>query len=56
MKKMIKISSLLVFAMLLKSCASGYKKINPEKINYASKSIESNISLEYKYDLFEKKI
>jgi hypothetical protein len=55
MKKMIKISSLLVFAMLLNSCASGYKKINPEKINYASKSIESNISLEYKYDLLEKK-
>lgn len=55
MKKMIKISSLLVFAMLLDSCASGYKKINPETINYASKNIESNILLEYKYDLLEKK-
>jgi len=55
MRKMIKISSLLVFAMLLNSCASGYKKINPETINYASKSIESNILLEYKYDLLEKK-
>lgn len=52
---MIKISSLLVFAMLLNSCASGYNKINPERINYASKSIESNISLEYKYDLLDKK-
>lgn len=52
---MIKISSLLVFAMLLNSCASGYKKINPEAINYASKSIESNILLEYKYDLLERK-
>ncbi len=52
---MIKISSLLVFAMLLDSCASGYKKINPETINYASKNIESNILLEYKYDLLEKK-
>ena len=52
---MIKISSLLVFAMLLNSCASGYKKINPETINYASKSIENNILLEYKYDLLEKK-
>lgn len=55
MKKMIKISSLLVFALLLDSCASGYKKINPETINYASKNIESNILLEYKYDLLEKK-
>jgi PBP1b-binding outer membrane lipoprotein LpoB len=55
MKKMIKISLLLVFVMLLNSCASGYKKINPETIYYASKSIESNILLEYKYDLLEKK-
>ena len=55
MKKMIKISSLLVLVLLLNSCASGYKKINPEKLNYVSKSIENNILLEYKYDLLEKK-
>jgi hypothetical protein len=55
MKKMIKNCSLVVFAILLNSCASGYKKINPETINYASKSIEGNILLEYKYDLLEKK-
>ena len=52
---MIKNCSLVVFAILLNSCASGYKKINPETINYASKSIEGNILLEYKYDLLEKK-
>lgn len=52
---MIKISSLFTFAMLLTSCASSYKKINPETINYNSKSIESNILVEYKYDLLEKK-
>lgn len=52
---MIKISSLLIFTMFLNSCASGYKKINPETINYVSKSIENNIVLEYKYDLLEKK-
>lgn len=52
---MIKISSLLISAMLLTSCASRYKKINPETINYSSKSIESNILVEYKYDLLEKK-
>lgn len=55
MKKIIKISSLLVLVLLLNSCASGYKKINPEKLNYVSKSIENNILLEYKYDLLEKK-
>ena len=55
MKKMIKNCSLVIFAILLNSCASGYKKINPETINYASKSIEGNILLEYKYDLLEKK-
>lgn len=52
---MIKLSSLLLFAILLNSCASGYKKINPQTINYVSRSIESNILLEYKYDLLEKK-
>jgi hypothetical protein len=52
---MIRISLLLIFAMLLNSCASRYRKIDPETINYVSKSIESNILLEYKYDLLEKK-
>jgi hypothetical protein len=52
---MIKISWFVVLAMLLNSCASGYKMINPQTINYVSKSIENNILLEYKYDLLEKK-
>lgn len=55
MIKIIKISSIVVFTVLLNSCASGYKKINPEIINYSSKSIDNNILLEYKYDLLEKK-
>lgn len=55
MIKTIKISLLLVFAMFLNSCASGYKKIDPKTINYGSKSIENNILLEYKYDLLAKK-
>lgn len=55
MIRMIRISSLLAFAILLNSCASGYKKINPKTVNYASKSIENNILLEYKYNLLEKK-
>lgn len=52
---MIRISLLLVFTMLLYSCASGYKKIDPKTVYYASKSMESNILLEYKYDLLDKK-
>lgn len=55
MNKMIRITALLVFALFLNSCASGYKKINPTAINYGSKSLETNVLLEYKYDLLFKK-
>jgi hypothetical protein len=55
MIKIIKISLLLAFAIILNSCASGYKKINPKTSYYGSKSIENNILLEYKYELLEKK-
>jgi hypothetical protein len=51
---MIKISPLFSFAMLLNGCASGIKnKSWNNKLRI--KSIESNILLEYKYDLLEKK-
>lgn len=52
---MIRIFSLLAIAILLNSCASGYKKINPNTANYGSKSIENNILLEYKYESLQKK-
>jgi len=55
MIKIIKISFLITFSILLNSCASGYKKIDPTTVNYSSKSIENNIALEYKYQLLEKK-
>ena len=55
MIKMIKISLVLAFAVLLNSCAGGYKKINPKMSYYASKSIENNILFEYKYASLEKK-
>jgi hypothetical protein len=52
MKKWLKL--VLVFAILLNSCASGYKnKSWNDKLRV--KSIESNILLEYKYDLLKKK-
>ncbi|KAF2337259.1 hypothetical protein [Flavobacterium daemonense] len=52
---MTRITLLLLLTVLLNSCASGYKKINPTAINYSSKSIDNNIALEYKYDLLFKK-
>lgn len=55
MNQTLKISLLLTSVMLLNSCASGYKKINPESINYVSKSIDNKIVLDYKYDLLYKK-
>lgn len=55
LEKMIKTSALIIFAMLLNSCASGYKKINPETLNYASKNIDHAILFEYKHDLLAKK-
>ena len=55
MIKTIKMSSLLVFALLLNSCASGYKKINPRTLSYNSKNTENNVTLEYKYELLHRK-
>ena len=55
MIKILKISCVIVLVSILNSCASGYQKINPKGINYVSKNIDSNILLEYKYDLLQKK-
>ena len=40
---------------LLTNCASGYKLINPETINYKSGDQAEGVSLQYKYDLLDKK-
>lgn len=55
MRKTITISILLVFTLFLNSCASRYQTINPESLNYVSRSLENNILLEYKYDLLAQK-
>ncbi len=55
MIKITRIGLLLIFAILLNSCACGYKKIDPKTTYYASKSIDNNVLLEYKYDLLHKK-
>ncbi len=55
MIKFFKISVLALSVLFLNSCASGYKKIQPKTINFASRSENNTIVLEYKYDLLEKK-
>ena len=53
--KPIKIALLLFTISMLTSCASGYKLIKPESINYISANETDNVKLEYKYDLLDKK-
>ena len=53
--KILKIIFLSSCALLLNSCASGYKSINPSSINYVSKNINNAVTLEYKYDLLDNK-
>ncbi len=41
--------------ILLTNCASGYKLINPEQISYKSSHESEGVTLQYKYDLLDKK-
>lgn len=52
---MKRIFLLLAITILLSSCASGYKTINPNTLNYRSNSIDQQVLLEYKYELLDKK-
>lgn len=53
--KKTKILLAFLVCLLLSNCASSYKKIAPETLNYSSKNILNGISFEYKYDLLTKK-
>ncbi|TYP99984.1 hypothetical protein C7447_101592 [Tenacibaculum adriaticum] len=53
--KLLKKIFLLSVIILLTSCASGYKTINPNSLNYISNSTDKGVLLEYKYELLEKK-
>jgi hypothetical protein len=46
---------LLCGVLILNSCASGYKPIQPTSLNYISNSSSNGVTLEYKYDLLKKK-
>lgn len=53
--KIIRIALLFITLSAFASCASGYKKIEPRSINYISTSVTDRVTLEYKYDLLDKK-
>ena len=53
--KTSKIGVLLATIIILSSCASSYQKINPNRLNYNSIDTKNGISLEYKYNLLNKK-
>jgi hypothetical protein len=46
---------LIAICLFLTSCASGYKKINPEMIRYTSRNESNAVILEYKYDVLKRK-
>lgn len=52
----MKIRLLLLCALiLLSSCATGYKNINPQNLNYSSSEEKEGVKIEYKYDVLKKK-
>jgi hypothetical protein len=53
--KILKLTTFLLGLLILNSCASGYKNIQPEQLMYNSINKEGEVSLEYKYDLLRKK-
>lgn len=53
--KLTKIIFLLSIPFLLNSCASRYKTIQPTTLNYISNNTLNGVTLEYKYDLLDKK-
>lgn len=53
--KLIKITLFITIGILLNSCASGYELTSPNTINYISTNTNSGVTLNYKYNLLEKK-
>lgn len=46
---------LIVVAIILNSCASNYKTIDPNTLNYTFNDFKDGVLLEYKYELFNKR-
>jgi len=52
--KNIKLFLLLIVSLSITSCASSYRPILPEEIEYINKTESQDVTLEYKFDLLEK--
>ena len=53
--KLIKTFSLFISTLCLVSCASGYRMIQPKSINYISINEADGLTLQYRYELLDKK-
>jgi hypothetical protein len=53
--KIIKIALLFIAIASITGCASGYKMIEPNTINYVSTYENDSVRLDYKYNLLDKK-
>ena len=53
--KLLKFISLVLFFFILSSCASGFKTINLNTLNYLSNNTDKGVRLDYKYNLLNKK-
>lgn len=53
--KLLKLSLFIAIIASMTSCASGYKSITPKNLNYISTNVNDGVTLEYKYDLLDKK-
>lgn len=53
--RFLKLVLVCIFMSSLFSCASRYKMIEPESINYLSVKEDKGVKFEYKYDLLSKK-
>ena len=53
--KFIKLLCVFVFVLSFFNCASRYRVIEPNNLNYVSKAEMEGVILEYKYDLLDKK-
>ncbi len=43
----------LAVAVLLESCAAGYRTVNPPSLNYQSESSDKSVTLDYKYGVYQ---
>jgi hypothetical protein len=55
MKKLLLKTTILISIIYFGGCASGYRRINPEAVYFATHDLQDGISLSYKYDVLREK-